>query len=221
MCFSAEASFIVGGTLLIIGVATIRKTHHKQDIIIALIPLIFATQQIIEGFLWISLINNSMLHAQFWLSNIYGVIIGVIWPFYAPFAVYKAETNARRKKILGSIVVVGLGLSAYTILGLINQPIVTQIINYSISYKHEVAGYQFVIVMYLLATCVPFIFSSYRHLSIAGIVLTIGFFVAFLTYTETFASVWCFFAAITSSLIYLYITRRINNPLIPVPSGIS
>ncbi len=58
MCFSAEASFAVGGTLLILGVATIRKVIHKKDLPIALIPIIFALQQMVEGLLWISLVED-------------------------------------------------------------------------------------------------------------------------------------------------------------------
>lgn len=216
MCFSAEASFIVGGTLLVIGAATIRKTVYSKDLAIALIPLIFAIQQMIEGFLWISLTHNDTSQAQFWLSNIYGVFIGIIWPMFAPFAVYCAETDNTRRKIIALIGTAGLSLALYTIAGLTDQPIAAEIVNHSINYKHNVDGHQFVIILYLLATCVPFIFSSYRHLYIAGITITIGFFIAYFTYLETFPSVWCFFAAIASALIYFHFTHRVKKPLIPV-----
>jgi len=217
MCFSAEASFIVGGALLIVSTATIRKTIHKKDLPIALIPLIFAMQQMIEGLLWVSLTSNDTSQAQFWLSNIYGVFIGIIWPLFAPFAVYCAEIDSKRRKIIASIGMAGLGLALYTIIGLVDQPIVAEITHYSINYKHDVGGYQLVIVLYLLATCVPFIFSSYKHLYIAGIVIMAGFFVTYFTFQQTFASVWCFFAAIASALIYFHFVRRVKNPLIPIP----
>ncbi len=217
MCFSAEASFIVGSALLVVGTATMRKTYYRKDLPIALIPLIFAMQQLVEGALWISLTDGYMAQAQFWFSNLYGVFIGIIWPLYAPFAVYSAETDPKRKKIITAIGVVGLGLAIYTMIGLANQPIVAEIVNHSIRYSHDVDHDKLVIVMYLLATCVPFIFSSYRHLYLSGIVITCGFFAAYLTYLETFASVWCFFAAIASSLIYFYFARRVKDPLIPIP----
>ena len=216
MCFSAEASFAVGGTLLILGVATIRKVIHKKDLPIALIPIIFALQQMVEGLLWISLVEDDSPQIQFWLSQIYGIFIGIIWPLFAPFSVYYSETNCKRRKIIASIGIAGVGLATYTIVGLAKQPIVAEIINYSINYKHDVSGYQLVIVFYLLATCVPFIFSSYKQLYIAGILITIGFFVAYLTFLQTFASVWCFFAAISSSMIYFYFVHRIKEPLIPI-----
>ncbi|MBK7492636.1 MAG: hypothetical protein KBF68_07435 [Nitrosomonas sp.] len=216
MCFSAEASFIVSGTLFVVGITTIRKAIYSKDFPVALIPLIFATQQLVEGLLWLSISHNDTAQSQFWLSNIYGVFIGIIWPLYAPFAVYQAETAVMRKKIIAFIGIAGLGLAVYTAVGLVNEPIVAEIIHHSIYYKHHVSSHQLVIALYLLATCVPFIFSSYKNLYSAGIIITLGFFVAYFTYLETFASVWCFFAAIASALIYFYFVHRIKKPLIPI-----
>ncbi|MBS0485635.1 MAG: hypothetical protein JSS06_10550 [Proteobacteria bacterium] len=216
MCFSAEASFIVSGTLLVAGVASIRKTVYSKDIPVALIPLIFAVQQLVEGLLWVTLAHSDASPSQFWLSNIYGTFIGIIWPLFAPFAVYRAETDNLRKKIIAMIGLAGIGLAIYTVIGLVNEPIIAEIIHHSINYRHHVGNYQLVIVLYLLATCVPFIFSSYKHLYIAGIIITIGFFAAYFTYLETFASVWCFFAAVASTLIYFYFAHRVKKPLIPL-----
>jgi len=216
MCFSAEASFIVSGSLLVVGVATIRKTIYPKDFPVALIPFIFAVQQLVEGLLWVTLAHSDASQSQFWLSNIYGVFIGIIWPLFAPFAVYYAETDNLRKKIIATIGLAGAGLAIYTVIGLANEPIIAEIIHHSINYKHHVSSYQLVIVLYLLATCVPFIFSSYKHLSSAGIIITIGFFIAYFTYLETFASVWCFFAAVASTLIYFYFIHRVKKPLIPL-----
>jgi len=216
MCFSAEASFIVSGTLLVVGVTTIRKTVYPKDFPVALIPLIFAVQQLIEGLLWVTLAHSDTSPSQFWLSNIYGAFIGIIWPLFAPFAVYRAETDNLRKKIIAMIGLAGVGLAIYTVIGLANEPIIAEIIHHSINYRHHVGSYQLVIVLYLLATCVPFIFSSYKHLYIAGIIFTIGFFAAYFSYLETFASVWCFFAAVASTLIYFYFAHRVKKPLIPL-----
>jgi hypothetical protein len=69
----------------------------------------------------------------------------------------------------------------------------------------------------LLATCVPFIFSSYKHSYLAGIIITIGFFVAYFTYLETFASVWCFFAVVASTADLFLLRSSLKKPLIPIP----
>ncbi|SDY36051.1 DUF6629 family protein [Nitrosomonas sp. Nm58] len=208
MCFSAEASFIASGVLVAVGVSAVRKVRDRKDIFIAFIPLIFALQQLAEGVLWIVLEHGEMPQGQLWLANLYGIFIGVIWPFYAPFAIHQGETDNRARKVMISMIVVGLGLAAYTIAGLINEPIMVYIVNNNMRYVHEVEGQQFVLVMYLFATCVPFILSSDRGLNITGIVISLGFFVAFYAYRETFASIWCFFAAVASALIYVYIDNQ-------------
>lgn len=195
MCFSAEASFIVGGSLIIVGAAIIKKVRNDKDLPVALIPLIFAAQQITEGLLWISLTHEDLNQAQFWLSNIYAVCVGVIWPLYVPYAIYFAETDRKRKKIVAFIGLAGLGLAIYTIVGLVDQPITAEIYNSHIYYDHDIHAQALIISMYLLSTCIPFIISSFRNLHIAGFVITLGFFVAYFVYTKTFVSVWCFFCS--------------------------
>lgn len=213
MCFSAEASFIASSALAIVAISAIRKVSDSKDIFIAFIPLIFALQQFTEGWLWITLESEEMPLAQFWLANLYGVFIGVIWPFYAPFAIYKGEVDGKTRKVVTSMILVGLGLAVYTIIGLLGEPVVAHIVNDSIRYVHDVEGQQFVLTMYLFATCVPFILSSDRYLNITGVVITFGFFVAFFAYRETFASVWCFFAAVSSAMIYFYVVSQKNSKL--------
>lgn len=217
MCFSAEISFIVGGTLLAIGTATIRKVVHRKDLPLAMIPFIFAIQQLVEGMIWLSLTDETP-QSPHWLSNLYGIFVGVIWPLFAPFATYCTETNRLRQKIIATIGLAGIALAAYTTVGIIAQPVTAEIVNHSIHYGHEVKGHQIVIVLYLLATCVPFMLTSYKHLYLAGFIITGGFFVAYFTFQQTFASVWCFFAAIASSLIYFHFVHRIKEPLLSLPS---
>ena len=210
MCFSAEASFIVSGTLSIIGIAAIRRVSFRKDYFVACIPLIFSLQQLTEGLLWVVLQNPELALAQNsnWLAGLYGIFIGVIWPAYAPFAIYREETDSQTKRVVASMLLVGVGLAAYTIIGMVHAPIVASIINHSIHYAHQVEGQQFVLAMYLFATCAPFILSSRKLLNLTGTIITIGFFVAFFVYQQTFASVWCFFAAIASGLIYFFIRNQ-------------
>jgi hypothetical protein len=51
MCFSAHVSFIAGGLLTIVGVASILKASHRSQRLFAAIPLLFGVQQIVEGML--------------------------------------------------------------------------------------------------------------------------------------------------------------------------
>ena len=210
MCFSAEASFIISGTLSIIGISSIKQAQLKKDWFIAIIPLIFALQQLTEGLLWVVLQNpeSELAQTTHWLAGLYGIFIGVIWPVFAPLAIYREEGDAQTKRVVASMLLAGVGLAAYTMIGMIQEPIVASIINHSIHYAHQVEGQQFVLAMYLFATCAPFILSSRKLLNLTGTIITLGFFVAFFVYQQTFASVWCFFAAVASYLIYFYVKSQ-------------
>lgn len=210
MCFSAEASFIISGTLSIIGISSIKQAQLKKDWFIAIIPLIFALQQLTEGLLWVVLQNpeSELAQTTHWLAGLYGIFIGIIWPVFAPLAIYREEGDAQTKRVVASMLLAGVGLAAYTMIGMIQEPIVASIINHSIHYAHQVEGQQFVLAMYLFATCAPFILSSRKLLNLTGTIITLGFFVAFFVYQQTFASVWCFFAAVASCLIYFYVKSQ-------------
>lgn len=212
MCFSAEASFIVGGSLLVVSTIIIRKVKETKDYPVALIPFIFAAQQITEGLLWISLAHNN-LFMQFWLGNLYGGFVGIIWPLYAPLAIYFTETDSHRKKMIGSIVIAGFVLSIYTVIELMIQPVTVEIIDQHIYYEHNIHAYPLIILLYLLATCAPFILSSFRNLRLTGYIIMLGFVVAFSIYTVTFVSVWCFFAAVASALILLHFAESTHKSL--------
>ena len=57
MCFSATASFSTGALLLGIGTLTLRSAlaaHQQRELPFAAIPLLFATQQLIEGMIWLT-----------------------------------------------------------------------------------------------------------------------------------------------------------------------
>ncbi len=58
--------------------------------------------------------------------------------------------------------------------------------------------------LYLAATCIVSFFSSHKMIVIFGILSLILFMVAYWFYTVAFFSVWCFFAAILSAIIYLH-----------------
>lgn len=49
MCFSATASFTAGTALVGVGSVTLRKSHGRRELRLALIPALFGIQQLSEG----------------------------------------------------------------------------------------------------------------------------------------------------------------------------
>src|SRR6478735_5488520 len=113
MCFSAGASFGAGIILSVIGVASIKKVQTSSQIIFACIPLIFAVQQITEGFVWLSLSNSAYASSQQVATYNFLFFAQVVWPIWVPFAIFKLEPKERRRRAEIILVIIGVLVSLY------------------------------------------------------------------------------------------------------------
>jgi hypothetical protein len=66
------------------------------------------------------------------------------------------------------------------------------------------------LIIYLYATVLPFFISSIKGMWMIGLAIAIGFIVSMLKFYLAFGSVWCFFAALASILIY-YVVMQANK----------
>ena len=64
---------------------------------------------------------------------------------------------------------------------------------------------------YTLATLAPLFFSSVPKMWIVGLAMGLGWIVAQMFYAMAFASLWCFFAALASILIYFIVSKSLNR----------
>jgi hypothetical protein len=202
MCFSATASLTAGILLTAIGIATVKKSQRKTDIPFAMIPLFFGLQQIIEGFLWLSFLYNSHL-LNVIMTYAFTLVSHVFWPIFIPFSIGLMESVPWRKKVIHVFQLTGGALGAYLLYFIIQYPITSEIhsnIVYVFPHFHK----PLVLILYIAATCISAFFSSHRLVNIFGILALILFMMAFWFYFVAFFSVWCFFSAILSIVIYLH-----------------
>ena len=202
MCFSATASFVAGGVLSIGGVAAVSQTKKRKVLPLASIPLLFGIQQAVEGVVWLSfstpLVNTVATYA-------YTTIANVVWPIYTPLAVLAVETNPARRRLLYGLSMIGFVLGVYLLDFIYVAPVTSHIVNCSIDYGF---GHQFpraLLAVYVVVTCGSFFVASNKILNVFGAVLLASFVIAGWFYTQTFFSVWCFFAAILSIIIFWYV----------------
>ncbi|MHB1176655.1 MAG: DUF6629 family protein, partial [Sulfuriferula sp.] len=204
MCFSATASFTAGVSLSVLGVATLNKARRKAEIPFAMIPLLFGIQQIIEGMLWLSfrfdapLLNVTMTYAFTLFSH-------VLWPIFVPFSIMLVEKVAWRKKVLLAFLFIGMTAGLYLLYLTVRFP-VTSKVDQNIVYVSSHFYTVLVMALYLAATCASAFFSSHKIINVFGVLALLLFMVAYWFYTVAFFSVWCFFAAVLSAVIYLHFT---------------
>lgn len=201
MCFSATASFVAGGVLSAAGVVTVAKVKKKQELPLASVPLLFGVQQLIDGAVWVSF---GVLPVHTIAVYAYALLAFVWWPMFVPLALLRIEPRRARREVLKAISLVGLAVGLYFAYFMVNSTVTAQIVNRCVAYDVP-HPYGFVaLAFYLVVTVGPFFASSKKALNVFGVVLLGSFAVAGWFYVAIFSSVWCFFAAILSGLLYWY-----------------
>ncbi len=220
MCFSPQASFTAAAALALLSAITYRKAANSKLQILALSPLFFGIQQMLEGFVWITLLHNdttSLLHRYSVLGFVF--FAGIFWPFWVPEILYLVENNIHRRIILAFCCGFGTIFGIISAIQLINYGatahIATNHIAYDMSWEQQSlvslplgwlipAG----MAVYLIATVLPFFISSISYMWAIGTIIGIGFIVSHISFSMAFGSVWCFFAAIASMLLYWIIQQN-------------
>ncbi|QEM02570.1 hypothetical protein DIU31_003200 [Mucilaginibacter rubeus] len=210
MCFSAAVSFGASAVLSVTGMATLRKSGKPAQIMFAAIPLIFAVQQASEGLVWLALLHPGY---SLWLkpaTYTFLTFAQVIWPSWVPCSILLLETDKPRKKILYIVSGLGLLVSFYLAYRLMTQPIHAAIAGMHIFYSlgdmnsalHDSA------VLYFIATVIPPFISSVKKMWLFGLSIGIAYSITHLFFEDYELSVWCFFAAIISIVVFIVLFRR-------------
>lgn len=207
MCFSATASFAAGGFLLGLGAITLKTARHAREIPFAAIPLWFAVQQLIEGVIWwtfshdVSLLNSVMTHVYSFFSH-------VLWPAYIPLAVLLMEPAGWRRHALSAIVAAGTLVGVYLLYVLVAFPVVSQPVGQHIEYVSPHFFAALTMTLYLIATTASLLLSAHQRVRVFGAASMLAFAVAYAFYARWFISVWCFFAALLSVLVYFHLVAQ-------------
>lgn len=217
MCFSAKASFISAAFLGVAGILTVAKAKdRKSQLLLAVIPLIFALQQLVEGFLWIA-VHNPFEYAGHIRTATYGFlsIALLVWPVWIPLSLFMVEGVKWRKQVLGALLALGVVFDAILIYHAVFNPLYT--ISMFVQGDHlqynlpAAYGYIYFAVYTALVILPPFI-SSFSYMWLLGIANVLGLIAAWVFYSTTFVSVWCFFAAWFSLFLLYVLYRQSSNP---------
>ena len=208
MCFSPAASFTAGSALTVIGIMTLRKTKTPREWPLASLPLLFAAQQFVEGLLWLVLLEGKSGAEQYWLTQIYTAFAGILWPLLIPLGIFLIESDNRRKRFLLAIFLISIGLAVYTLSIIARFGFHAEIFNACILYSHPAEQGLHMLALYIVTTCGAFFCSSERAIIWIGLANILALLAASNFYWTNFVSVWCFFSAFVSGLIYLYFSHK-------------
>jgi uncharacterized protein DUF6629 len=212
MCFSATGSLGVGAILAGIGALSVAQDKLPSHRMLAVVPLLFAGQQIAEGVVWMTIDHPSQNGVHVLAVAVFLSFALVIWPSWVPLSLLLAETNPRRRKVLSVLAWVGIGVAIYAGVVLIRGRPTAHIAGHSMAYTYVEAGSQRVralyLPMYIVPALIPFFVSTLKMAKLMGTILAVALVVTFVVERTTLTSVWCFFAAILSGVIVMGIAAE-------------
>ena len=204
MCFSAEASLAGGVIISAIGVVTVTKVHKPSQILFASIPLFFGLQQFTEGILWLTIPNPGHGDLLTFSTFLFLIMADVLWPVLIPLSVLMMEADEKKKKIIRLLLLAGLSVSAYYGYCLITHHVRPEIVGFHIQYNSDFPDAMAYIsfAVYLIATIPPLFVSSIKKTHFMGWLMLFSCTVTAIFFTQFLTSVWCFFAALISGVIF-------------------
>jgi hypothetical protein len=216
MCFSAQASFTAAVVIGVIGVVTLFRVRAKNYLLFATIPLIFALQQAIEGIIWLTLSTQPLAWLQTLAIYLFLFFAALFWPIWVPASMYVIEGNPKRKKWIKGLFLIGLLYSLFSLWNLLQAPPVAHAIHHHIQYPFVDDAFKLKnmtidipsLVAYFLSTVAVIMISSVRWMWLYGFLILIFQIISIVSYAKVEASVWCFFAAISSMLIYFIVAKN-------------
>lgn len=214
MCFSATASFTAAAVAGGVGAVTFWKAAKLREpaiLPIAAFPALFALQQMVEGLLWLELARPVPGACTPFLTHAFTAYAEVFWPVFAPLAAWLIEPEGRRRRLIGVCVLVGAVVSTYLLWKMLGNPYTASAATGHIVYRNGVTYPTGIEIPYVLATTISLLMSSHRMIQLLGVVILGGFAVAWLSFYQSYISVWCFFAAVASVVVYLFV-RQASQP---------
>lgn len=217
MCFSETASFTAAAILTGQGLLSLNLVkNHKSYYLLALVPILFAIQQFSEGILW-HYFNHEWQIEGFALTAAYIFLsfAFLVWPIFIALSLWMVEKNLKRKQIIFLFVLGGIVWSFVLILTIPELKLtVTNEVN-GILYDADYFSETTTIILkgiYLALLMIPIFISSLRFMWVFGVLTLTSAVVAEIFYRNTFTSVWCFFGALLSLVLYKIIQVNLAHP---------
>ena len=207
MCFSSTASFTAAGVISVIGIFNITQIRTKRQVMLGIIPFHFAFHQFIEGLMWVNLQTHGSREMSLALGYLYTFLSGFVWPIWMPACLIPLEKEEKRKKWLYFFTFAGLVFSTYSYHLILKGGLEPRILGGHIDYTHMTLLY---FLVYCLISITPFFIIKIpcaAYFKIFGTLLFASFLAGYIVSIRCAASIWCFFAAISS----LFITSLLMN----------
>ena len=212
MCYSPEADLMAGLVVGAVGMAALRHADRPRDRALAAVPLVFAGHQLIEAFAWWGLEGSVSPEVGHVAVTVFLVVALGVVPVLIPYAVWRTEPVHGRQARMFPFVLLGVGVSAVLLFGMIANPHGAVIGGRYIAYQTTTPGGGVTAGLYGLSVCAPLLMSSHRSLFVFG-VANVGAVIALSSLLSVgLISLWCIWAAVWSLVISRHLRESSAAP---------
>lgn len=207
MCFSMTADLVAGTALLPVAALSLREVRAPRELPFASLPALFAVHQFSEVPVWAGLDGGVPAGVAELAMRIYLFIAWPLLPVYLPLAVLLLEPHRSRLRVT-PFLALGAVVAAYLAWVVLANPV--QVIEHAhgLEYATVVQHPLLWAVLYIVAVIGAPLMSGYRSIVAFGVVNLVGLVLVAIFYTQAFASLWCIFAAGSSTLMLVHMVRR-------------
>jgi hypothetical protein len=170
-----------------------------------MLPLLFGVQQLSEGVVWWSLDHSAAtLNSASTLT--YMLFSHVLWPVFVPFSFLCMETVRWRRRLMVMFVGIGVVVALAGLHTVFAGSHTSRVSRDSIQYDLPP---WYVVALYLFATCIGALCSSRTLIKGMGAAALALALVTLWLYVSVFVSLWCFFCALLTVMIFAsYLSKR-------------
>lgn len=198
-------SFTASAVLAATGASIIKKKPLRHELLIALIPILFAVQQAIEGVQWLLIRQGE---PSLILGYLFLFFAFIIWPIYIPIAVYNIEHSVKLKNILRFFILAGFFVASWLLFFVLASPLEIRVLERSIFYN--LPYFPYVTELYAIVVAGSLFLTSHVYIRWFGYAIAVSFLISYFFYSVTLTSTWCFFAAILSFILYFHFVKKVK-----------
>lgn len=210
MCYSATASFTASTFLFATGLYSVFKACRfaPNYLMLAIVPLIFALQQALEGSVWLQMHSSVLGMAYLFFAYFF-------WPGYIPFSLYAIEPKLNKKRHLKFLGLIGAFIGAFLYLPILFKWVHLEIYPLAHSLCYDLQFPKTILYTLALAYLIVIVaatwISSIEKIKIFGFLLTMTYLMSYLFFKYAFTSVWCFLGALLSLFLTYMIPYSSKN----------
>ena len=202
MCVSANVNFAASIGIAAVGVATLSHVRQPRAVLFAVIPLLFALHQFVEGFVWLGMNHEIRPEATSNVAFLFVLYAQGILPLLMPLAVLLMEPQGPRKRLIAALTALGAGLCAYILYAVVAFPTTVTVRGHSLVYANVASETVWSGSVYAIVTCGSLLLSSHRVVRWFGVLNVVGLVATLLVKGYAVTSIWCAYAALVSVVLY-------------------